>query len=417
MHFTFAMLDLVGLLLISNTEATLTLNPTVACPGDTVTFTCTLPGAMAASTVWTVTPPLEPGMVIVAVSGAVSVDALTNTFGSVGFMFRADFLGFNGGMVTSTLTNITMVTALTGAIVDCRVLGGVVGEDQIPINVADPPSPPLNLIVSSTQNEPVSSNITLDWDSPSYTGGVSVNYVFVISPTPLFGLPVTMETTSAQITISYNTSYNVTIRAINCVGTNESQLLDILVCPAPSTAAGVTITNAPPVTIGGSMLTFTCNGDNEVRTSTCGSSEWSPDPETFAVLYRGSVDISSGTPPFSLGSQVVYRCDDGLFPPDVRTSTCTDVGGRGEWVENPGSLMCRERPVNCTVPAEPCNGAIVDYELLKETVLEETVQTYQCDNGFSLTGPNNVTCTNAGVWSTEPEAIMCVSPTEDEGHQ
>ncbi len=49
-------------------------------------------------------------------------------------------------------------------------------------------------------------------------------------------------------------------------------------------AAGVTITNAPPVTIGGSMLTFTCNGDNEVRTSTCGSSEWSPDPETFAVL-------------------------------------------------------------------------------------------------------------------------------------
>ncbi len=45
-------------------------------------------------------------------------------------------------------------------------------------------------------------------------------------------------------------------------------------------AAGVTITNTPPVTIGGSMLTFTCSGDNEVRTSTCGSSGWSPDPGT-----------------------------------------------------------------------------------------------------------------------------------------
>ncbi len=77
--------------------------------------------------------------------------------------------------------------------------------------------------------------------------------------------------------------------------------------------------------------------------------------------------------------------------------------------------------VNCTVPVIPfnvsititnVNGAIVDYELLNETVLEGTVLTYQCDNGLSLTGPNTITCTNAGVWSTEPEAIMCVSPTE-----
>ncbi len=56
------------------------------------------------------------------------------------------------------------------------------------------------------------------------------------------------------------------------------------------------------------------------------------------------MDISGGTPPFSLGSEVIYRCDDGLFPFDVRTSTCTDVGGSGEWVENPGSLVCRETP-------------------------------------------------------------------------
>ncbi len=63
-----------------------------------------------------------------------------------------------------------------------------------------------------------------------------------------------------------------------------------------------------------------------------------------AAPSNGSVDVSGGTPPFSLGSEVTYRCDDGLFPLDVRTSTCTDVGGRGEWVENPGSLVCRERP-------------------------------------------------------------------------
>ncbi len=64
--------------------------------------------------------------------------------------------------------------------------------------------------------------------------------------------------------------------------------------------------------------------------------------------------------------------------------------------------------VNCTLPGEPCNGVIVDYERLNETVLEGTVLTYQCGNGLSLTGPNNITCTNAGIWSTEPDTIMCV---------
>ena len=49
---------------------------------------------------------------------------------------------------------------------------------------------------------------------------------------------------------------------------------------------------------------------------------------------------------------------------------------------------------------------------MNETVLEGTVLTYQWDNGLSLTGPNNITCTNAGVWSTDPEAIMCVLVTE-----
>ncbi len=56
------------------------------------------------------------------------------------------------------------------------------------------------------------------------------------------------------------------------------------------------------------------------------------------------MDVNGGTLPFSLDSQVIYHCDEGLFPPDVRTSTCIGVWGSGEWVENPGSLVCRERP-------------------------------------------------------------------------
>ena len=59
-----------------------------------------------------------------------------------------------------------------------------------------------------------------------YTGGVSIRYVLIISPTSLSGSPVTVETTSTQITVSYNTPYEVTIRAVNCAGmSQESQIV------------------------------------------------------------------------------------------------------------------------------------------------------------------------------------------------
>ena len=79
--------------------------------------------------------------------------------------------------------------------------------------------------------------------------------------------------------------------------------------------------------------------------------------------------------------------------------------------------------VNCTVPEEPSGGTIVymvdgvtvNYERLNETVEETTVLTYHCDSGLSLTGPNTITCTNAGVWVTDPREIMCVASTTTDG--
>ena len=78
-------------------------------------------------------------------------------------------------------------------------------------------------MVASQQNQISSSIITLEWDPPSSTGGVSVSYVLTISPTPLSGSP----TTSAQITVSYNTPYNVTIRAVNCAGSSSDVMVKI----------------------------------------------------------------------------------------------------------------------------------------------------------------------------------------------
>ncbi|XP_064402488.1 uncharacterized protein LOC135348198 isoform X2 [Halichondria panicea] len=235
-----------------------------------------------------------------------------------------------------------------------------------------------------------------------------------------------MDTTSAQMTISYNTPYNVSIRAVNCAGSSTDVMVmipSIAVCPSnPTPADQVTIVGAPPLpALLESTLSFTCNG--QTVTASCESDgRWSLDPTTYVCSsevtcgspapFRGSVDISGGAPPFPLSSEVTYRCNKGLFPAGVMTSTCESVGGVGTWRPDT-NITCRDMLVNCSLPEEPSNGTILNYERLNETVLEGTVLTYRCDNGLSLTGPNTITCTNAGVWSTEPEAIMCVPPTTE----
>ncbi len=146
----------------------------------------------------------------------------------------------NEASLTSTLTTLTEnVSSLNGTIVSC--LGDplesltiiVAGELNIDndltyfVHVSEPPSFPLTPMVSTHQDTANSSLLTLTWSPPSSTGGVSVNYVLTISPSPLSGSPVTVETTSTQITVSYNTPYNVTIRAVNCAGMSNDTMATI----------------------------------------------------------------------------------------------------------------------------------------------------------------------------------------------
>ncbi len=205
----------------------------MACPDDTVTFTCTLPGVFIR---WTV------------IQGQVSLFTVslstTNTDEIQGNpAFRGVLTDSSGGMLTATLTSLSNASIVEGIMVECEGSERP-REDPLPITVAgewvmsayrvilihahtDPPSPPLNTRVSSAQNQPNFSNITLEWDPPLSTGGVSVSYVLILSPIPLSGSSVTTETTSANIAVSYNTPYNVTIRADNCVGMNETRIEDL----------------------------------------------------------------------------------------------------------------------------------------------------------------------------------------------
>ena len=110
--------------------AALTSNPSVACPGDTVTFTCTLPGNEVR---WEVTPP--PGSSTSDASGIVNSTIPTLSIGPTGFMFQAVYIETSGEMTTATLTTVTEVSTLEGSMVMCNAVGGVM-EGPLVITVA-----------------------------------------------------------------------------------------------------------------------------------------------------------------------------------------------------------------------------------------------------------------------------------------
>ncbi len=207
--------------------ATVASTPTVSCPDVIVTFTCTLPGSLIR---WKIIPPEGQGpsfrlTLIFTSNGNVAV-----TEGNPAF--RGVLTDSSGGMLTATLTSLSEASIVEGTMVLCEGMSSQ--EGPLTITVAgewlactlslypptDPPFPPLNPRVSSIQNQPSSSIITLEWDPPFATG-VSIRYVLIISLTPLSESPVTVETTSTQITVSYKTPYNVTIKAVNCAGMSD----------------------------------------------------------------------------------------------------------------------------------------------------------------------------------------------------
>ena len=61
--------------------------------------------------------------------------------------------------------------------------------------------------------------------------------------------------------------------------------------------------------------------------------------------------------------------------------------------------------VNCSVPDEPLSGTILNNDNI--VTIEGSVITFQCNPGLSPEGEMTATCTNAGVWSTDPARVEC----------
>ncbi len=94
-------------------------NTSVACPGEAVLFTCSKP---ALTVRWRMDPPAESGLM--SVRSAILLGSgvgRRDTFGSGVIMFEAVLVSNDGGTLTSTLINLSEVSALDGSNVTCTV--------------------------------------------------------------------------------------------------------------------------------------------------------------------------------------------------------------------------------------------------------------------------------------------------------
>ena len=100
-------------------------NSSVACPDDTIVFTCTGSNSII---VWSLTPPGGEVNTVFRIFTLQSQVGLIAPTGSQGFLFEAVLTNNSTESFTSTLTTVTGVTLLEGTIVMCNT------GDQLQVN-------------------------------------------------------------------------------------------------------------------------------------------------------------------------------------------------------------------------------------------------------------------------------------------
>ncbi|XP_070794674.1 sushi, von Willebrand factor type A, EGF and pentraxin domain-containing protein 1 [Pituophis catenifer annectens] len=159
----------------------------------------------------------------------------------------------------------------------------------------------------------------------------------------------------------------------------------------------------------GSEIRFSCEKGYQLKgvsQVTClESGEWSH-------LIPFCEAISCGLPPhpkngaidgsrFTFGSKVTFRCEEGYVLVGKAEATCL---ANGRW--NHSSPFCEL--VQCSLPKEIKNG-----KYITNGVMYLSNVSYTCDVGYSLQGPSVLVCEALGNWSSSPpdcEIISCGLP-------
>ena len=197
------------------------------CPGEELTYTCTIDDTSSILTVWRV--PCAGGVVAL----------LHSTLGDQRIecgQFSAQLTASDGDCYTSTLT-VTASPELNGTVVRCEdVIGNAAGSETMLLSkstpsdstlycciiVVGPPSP----IPIPTQNPSTDTltSTTIEWSVPGDGGADITSYTITYTSESGEGVESCVDgsATSALLTgLTPNVDYEASITASNCAGTSE----------------------------------------------------------------------------------------------------------------------------------------------------------------------------------------------------
>nr|WAH70954.1 complement control protein [Eptesicus fuscus gammaherpesvirus] len=127
--------------------------------------------------------------------------------------------------------------------------------------------------------------------------------------------------------------------------------------------------------------------------------EWVPDPPICKQIQcrpPAPIDNASFQPvkdEYGYGEVVTYTCAPGLTPQGQPSRVC--LGGSREW--EPGSAL-RCLKISCTRPNIP-NSKMVPLKRIYSVLDSLRVE---CNLGFSMTGPAQLSCGSSGAWGPLP---------------
>ena len=154
------------------------------------------------------------------------------------------------------------------------------------IDTVSPPPTPQQLNISDYYNDTNTSTVTIQWENME----IPATYLINISNPSLDSPPaqslLTTDSTTINITLSYNIEYRVTVQAGNCRGNSNITAISftLIQCFPPSAANGVLI-SPYTATTEGSVIVLKCEEGlvpEESIMAVCGNDRrWYPDPTTL----------------------------------------------------------------------------------------------------------------------------------------
>ena len=193
-------------------------------------------------------------------------------------------------------------------------------NDQVSARDPTAPDPPINLSVSDI----TAHTATISWSAPTYDGGAPIVRYEIMNMG--FVLQTSTSTSASLSGLSHSTSYTLSVRAVNAIGTSEnSENVTFTTLPSVAILSGPTYSEPRTLSVvaAGSGLTYQWYKNNIAITS--GSGGYTGATSNRLVM-KGSRDMFIGS------HWVVVAADDGATTTSSAYSMTSATGSADPYI-------------------------------------------------------------------------------------